>query len=276
MALIKVCIQKMKEYVELTKESPRNVVHHVLKGANMEILEAMGNFDSIYRTLRNFRSSLLNPKPFLYPSINLSSNLCTTHLNERFYQYGEENFGKYFVDENIMIFFSETMAYQLKCNNILSIDGTFKVVPTPYCQLFTISFLKNAHVFPVVFAILKNKRKETYENLFKLLNTMIGPLNPRIIKTDFEYASILAVKNIFPNVIISGCQFHLGQAIIRKVNDAGLKISYQNSHQTKKFIKSLLCLPYVKFEKILETFNEIRQHNLFPDPLSNIYDYFFF
>jgi hypothetical protein len=89
---------------------------------------------------------------------------------------------------------------------------TFSVVPSSYYQLYTISFLKNNNLFPVVFAILKNKTFITYTRMWQNLKSLVGNLEPNVIKTDFEKASINALKTHFPNTEVSGCMFHLGQA----------------------------------------------------------------
>jgi hypothetical protein len=47
---------------------------------------------------------------------------------------------------------------------------------------------------------------------------------PQVIKSDFENASIGALKECFPNSRISGCAFHLGQSISRKVQKSGLHL----------------------------------------------------
>ncbi|RVD92351.1 hypothetical protein TUBRATIS_11470 [Tubulinosema ratisbonensis] len=192
----------------------------------------------------------------------------------QFYQHGQDNYNEYFIDENILIFYSLNMAKKLRVYRTWAVDGTFKVVPNPYYQLYTISFIENFHVFPVIFAVLKNKKRETYENLFTLINLMIKELCPKVIKTDFELASIQALQKIYPESIISGCQFHLEQALLRKVTDFGLKHNYQTSQVLKKFDKALLCLPYVKYNQILITFNDIRSCQDFPVELTPLYDYF--
>jgi hypothetical protein len=88
--------------------------------------------------------------------------------------------------------------------------------------LYTISVLKNNHVFPIVYAVLKNKKQSTYYNLFEILKLMIPNIAPRVIKTDFEFAAISALRISFPQAQISGCQFHLAQANIEKYNHLDL------------------------------------------------------
>ena len=110
-----------------------------------------------------------------------------------------------------------------------------------------------------------------------MLNVLIelgGSLNPEMIKTDFELGSINAFRNIFPNVRISGCLFHLGQSIQRKVAKMGLKSLYKTDRRVKKFVRFLSSLSFVREDKVIETFNDLKNCEDFPIKLTELYDYF--
>jgi hypothetical protein len=95
----------------------------------------------------------------------------------QFYQYGYDNFKNLQRNDNIQVFFSETMVSKLFENEIWAVDGTFAVVPLPYMQLYTNSFIKNHHVFPSVFALFKNMNEETDKALFKILKELVRDYN---------------------------------------------------------------------------------------------------
>jgi hypothetical protein len=75
--------------------------------------------------------------------------------------------------------------------------------------------------------------EETYKALFKILKELVRDYNPRIIKTDFEYAAINAMVATFPVVRISGCMFQLEHAIMRKNGELNLKYLYQTNNNIK-------------------------------------------
>jgi hypothetical protein len=49
-----------------------------------------------------------------------------------------------------------------------------------------------------------------------------------VLHLDFEIAVLEAVLSIWPNVLIKACQFHLGQAWYRKIQNLGLSGEYKD------------------------------------------------
>ena len=271
----KILMQKMKDQMLISDKSPRNVFYSVIRGEGEEIIRAMGHPELCYRILRYYRKTKINPAPYLYEDIKISSFLSVTYTMETFYQYGPGNYGRFTVDDNILLFFSTNAVSRLNENRIWACDGTFSIVPDPYSQLYTISYIKENHVFPSIFAILKNKTQSTYTSLFKLLKDIIPSLDPEAIKTDFETAAISGLRTTFSSARISGCMFHLGQAVDRKIKEQGLMNTYKTDATFKRYTKALVALTYVKQEDISSVFTELRNSNDFPPAINAIYDYFF-
>jgi hypothetical protein len=116
------------------------------------------------------------------------------------------------------------------------IDGTFKSAPKIYKskgQLYTIHGLKQERdgegrmrqeTFPLVYSVLPDKRKLSYEDLFKsIIQISKCVLAPRYIILDFEIAAIDALKQCFPKTKIRGCWFHLNQSVFRKAQELGFQ-----------------------------------------------------
>jgi hypothetical protein len=156
------------------------------------------------------------------------------------------------------------LAQKLVENRVWCVDGTFSVVPQPYMQLYTIGIIKNNHIFPCIFALFKNKKQKTYLKLYSTISSMINNLNPTVIKVDFEFASIQALKRCFPYARISGWQFHLSQSIQRKIKSLGLSSVYNTSTNIKKWTKALSALSYVKPDQVISNFYALNNHDNFP------------
>ena len=225
--------------------------------------------------MRSFRNSIINPRPYYYQELKLSRGITTTYKGENFYKYGPNNYGNLEIYENIQLFFSSSAVEILTSSDVWCVDGTFSIVPKPYYQLYTISALKGAHVYPVVFAILKDKLESTYRHVFEILENLIGRLQPRVIKSDFEIGSINAMKSFFPYTKISACQFHLGQTLMRKVKELQVYVEYKTQPIIKRFVKLLVCLSYVNPSEVENTFFEIKNLRTFPHILTELYDYFY-
>lgn len=268
-------LEKIKENINVNHFNPRIIINSSLEGAQDTEIRALGKQSLLHRNLHNQRIKIINPLPYEYPDIKVSSILAKTHTNETFYQYGPNNYKDYVIHDGILILFSNTMANNLRLNNIWCIDGTFSIVPATYSQLLTIGFLRDHHVVPVVFGILSKKNYETYKNFFSLVANLIPNCFPFLIKVDFEYALINAIKFTYPNTVVSGCLFHLSQAIMRHLQAQGLSSYYKTDNNVKMFVKALYSLSYCKKEELINTFSELRGSALFPIFLNNLYDYFY-
>ena len=78
------------------------------------------------------------------------------------------------------------------------VDGTFKVCPTLFYQLFTIHAVVHGQMVPCVFALLPDKKETTYRRLFEVL----AHLQPKTLLMDFELAITNAAKAVFPRATI--------------------------------------------------------------------------
>lgn len=102
-------------------------------------------------------------------------------------------------------------------NALYAADGTFAIVPKDFNQLYTVHSLQKSSSFPCIYALLPDRRQETYSRLFNVIKELQPSFEPNIIMTDFERAAINAFQNAFPNAEYRGCFFHFCQSLWRKV-----------------------------------------------------------
>lgn len=74
------------------------------------------------------------------------------------------------------------------------VDGTFKVAPLLFSQAYVVLAKYLDDVYPLIYALLSNKKSQTYERLFKLILDLKPELNPISISCDFERAAIKTIK----------------------------------------------------------------------------------
>ncbi|KAH9634392.1 hypothetical protein HF086_000218 [Spodoptera exigua] len=79
-----------------------------------------------------------------------------------------------------------------------------------------------ANVVPVLYALLPDKTRATYEILFQMIKSQVKEWQPTEISMDFEVTAILAIKDLFPEVKILGCYFHFNRCLWRKAKQLGV------------------------------------------------------
>ena len=161
-----------------------------------------------------------------------------------FYQFGPSNLRELEKNTDFAIFFCDKMKQEILKSTVWSIDGTFSVCPKPWVQLYTISILKNQHVIPIIFILLKTKSEVEYRKMIFVIRRLIPGLTPKIIICDFEKAAINAFGSLFPSARLSGCLFHLGQNVQKKINSLGLSVIHSQSESVQNFVKAMKCFLY--------------------------------
>ena len=149
----------------------------------------------------------------------------------------------------------------------MRVDGTFKLVGSPFYQLVSL----HAHVLhghqrksmPIGYIIMSGKTQADYTDIFKKIKELVEEDGTRWnlvnVMLDFEIALRNSLKTVWPNVRLSGCWFHYCQAIWRKVQKFGLEPIYYDELGAK-YIKRIMILPlfHANDDMILRVFNAIR------------------
>ena len=104
----------------------------------------------------------------------------------------------YGVNKRMIVFSTPKFLSLPPKSNTWYADGTFKVVPEYFFQLYTIQAERDGYVYPCVYALLPDKRECTYSSVLlrKLLELSPG-LNPTNIMVDLEKAAINAFDEHF-------------------------------------------------------------------------------
>lgn len=103
-------------------------------------------------------------------------------------------------------------------------------------------------IIPLCYALLPDKKQNTYEILFEMIKSQIPELQPKSFTSDYEASAMLAVKNCFPTVTIRGCFFHFSRACWRKADNLGLK----KCRFAKAHIRRAVSLAYLPKEFVTD------------------------
>ncbi|CAI6350060.1 unnamed protein product [Macrosiphum euphorbiae] len=75
---------------------------------------------------------------------------------------------------------------------------------------------------------------------------------------DFEIGAHEAAKEVFPNIEIDACRFHLGQCWWRKINsEKELRLAYTKNSDLGKWLKLFFGIPFLPFQDIQNAFGEL-------------------
>ncbi|CAF4389943.1 unnamed protein product, partial [Rotaria magnacalcarata] len=160
--------------------------------------------------------------------------------------------------KRMLLFGSITQLEMLFDSTTIFMDGTFSCTPPFFDQVFTIHALN----FPCVFGILPDRKRITYQELFKILKDFAISINrkfePTRILSDFESGLISAIANEFSAAIHSGCFFHYTQAIFRRIQVLGLTTLYFQNSEIRSRCRKLMALALLPIDKTESSFHSLR------------------
>ena len=156
------------------------------------------------------------------------------------------------------------------------VDSTFKVVKSPFTQLFSIhGFIRSGDCIkqvPMVFVIMSGKSKKDYRKVFQAILDLLSDSKVNRLVMDFEYAMGHTADKVFPEVSVRGCGFHWSQAVFRQPKD-GTKAAFIKDEGTHVFVKKLLALPYLPAEEILAAFTKLTEQQPLSHELQSLVDF---
>jgi len=76
-------------------------------------------------------------------------------------------------------------------------DGTFKISPYLFKQIFVVLVKKFGGVHPIFYALLPNKCRETYDKLFRTTKVLVPNFDSKSITCDYEMAAFKSILKYF-------------------------------------------------------------------------------
>ena len=154
-------------------------------------------------------------------------------------------------------------------------DGTFKVVPSLFYQLYSVHYEAPDGSNPsAIYCLLVNKTRATYDNMLAAIKAMVPNATPRRILLDFESAAMNAFQAAYPDAQIKGCYFHLCQSVTRKVGDVGLKGDYETDDGIRGFVRCLCALSHVPEDDVVNSFEALCEDMPMNEKLNELVSYF--
>ncbi|CAF1103817.1 unnamed protein product [Rotaria sordida] len=218
---------KLKRRVEDSPQAVKRIYREEIISLHTnspEVTPFIPMFHEMKNSLYKTRNTSYPPAPRTIDDVNIEGIWSKTLSGEQFILHNSKH----------LIFGTSESLKQLSKsdNDHLFFDGTFKSCPNPFYQLYSVHSVNSELSTPKLYTLLPDKKAPTYISIFNsILNLChmnnIG-LNPKFITIDFEQAAIIAIKLIFPNAIIKGCNFHFNKCIYSKLQDLGFQSAFIN------------------------------------------------
>ena len=185
---------------------------------------APGNIARHLKLFKDVHSQLYIQRRYLIPqtpaaarNIRFGDEWCTLKTGDHFILIDDITEG----GSRIIVFGTLANLQRLCCSSVVSMDGTFKVCPRFFYQLYIIHSHCYNTVLPELFCLLPDTQTTTYYRLFTVIHSKCIDhqiaLSPSTIIVDYEVAVHNVVRSVFPNLTLHGCLFHYGQALYRKL-----------------------------------------------------------
>lgn len=248
---------------EKPNTDPATITQQIFGNADEETLSALPKENSLKRTAQRTRRE---GQPELPTSLD-----DLVEIPERYRQVQGENWLLHDNGPNAqhrLIVFARPHTLRLMSSSTTWFgDGTFKTAPSLVRQIYTIHFNHHENVVLGVAALMENKSKESYRELFQVLKDALpearrhGPVR---FSTDFELGASLTFQEVFPNSEPAFCFFHFAQSLWRKAADSGVSRKYQQSEneELRNQFHAILGLAFVPPQDVPSAFDSLQEHCL--------------
>ena len=169
-------------------EWPRQIILQTTTGSSLEASQYLPAYSSLQRTIngKRKRENLTIQNPHSVHEIQIPDQLKVTTRGDSFlfWDSGEDD------PQRLFVFCTDRNIDTLEQNAHWFMDGTFKVSPELFVQLFTIHALVDSRAMPTVYVLLQSKTQADYERVFRKLLERRNTLAPSSILLDFEKATL--------------------------------------------------------------------------------------
>ena len=260
-------VNKMKDAIAANptvtvKQSYDDVIArlHQNAGAAGGLPPNIPDYVSVRSSLQRTKAQQCPPIPHTINQVNFPGTYGQTHLRERYLLHQNNISG--------VAIFSTDIELRFMANaQTIYVDGTFRLAPTPYTQVFTVHAEYIGRVIVLAVALLTGKQQQQYDEIFAILLREMTRVNVNInigeIVSDFELAIFNSVRLAFPNAQISGCYFHFTQNLWQHTQELGLSAAFNQDFAVKRCLTHVYALGFVPTNNVVVCFN-----NLVNDPFT--------
>lgn len=262
-------VAEIRHRATTTVEKPRQIIQQCSQGISLQVASLLPAYPAARKTIQRRRRRNDIPRSDIssVSDITIPDSLKTSTRGCNFvlWDSGADDPGR------ILMFGTTENLVLMEVHDHWFIDGTFKVSPSIFTQVFTIHALIDHSAYPLVYVLMTDKTQVAYERIMRKILELHPALHPVSIMADFEKASLNACATVFPRAQLVGCFFHLGQCMWRRVQDSNLAESYRDDENVRLHVKMLLALSFVPAGDVPTAFEELVENS--PPQMTPINDY---
>ena len=118
--------------------------------------------------------------------------------------------------------------------------------------------LPNGRSVPAAFALLPDKTADVYSLFWNAIKEKLGDgIKAKQMLLDFEVANITTFQEMFPEIEVSGCEFHFRKAIFSHIQKKKIVDLFNQSQEFQLFLNMVYSLAYVKPDDIVEVYDTV-------------------
>lgn len=159
--------------------------------------------------------------------------------------------------QKIICFSSNFQLSLIPHTQLVGIDGTFRIAPQNFAQLWVIMAKTKKLNVPIAYILLPDKKESTYINALTLFqaNMKSKQFPPGTTFTmDFEHAEINAVNAIFKKEgqFIQLCYYHFSNSLVRWFH------IWPKTTTNKQLFKLALLFPFISHDTVFQVIAELK------------------
>lgn len=252
-ALARQAVGMMKQNVVGSGQTPSLSASNVMACCAPHVLMALPPRQDLSRTLRRTRQVAASQGRPQMPPIPTDTTFEMPGVFKDFVLFDSEG-----PEDRMLIFGCRDLLNGLSRASVWIADGTFKIVPSIFFQVYTLHFEYANGVSPVgLYCLLPNKTRQTYDRLISAMKDLMPNAKPETVLVDFEMAAMQAFVAGYPSTQVRGCFFHLSQCVIRRVQMEGLKAAYEADDELRGFIRCMVAISHVPLQDVVAVFDEL-------------------
>ena len=245
----------MKRAARNTAEKTHNILTENIAGLSDETLAQMTKPETLRRDIRRHKRPNQPPVPVVNNTLfALPPQYTLSSTGNNFLLYDNN------IQDRLLLFGTQQSIDFLENCGHWFMDGTFNASPLQFAQIYTIHGFNNGRNIPCVYALLPNKRANTYAELLHQIQRLTNNAIPANIAIDFEMAMIQALGQVYPYSPAWGCLFHLSKNVFKRVKELGLQQRYVNDPVFRGNIRMIAALSFVPTQDVIAAFNSLCQH----------------